>query len=355
MNTTTTSQTPDQYASDTLDSVLQLWADERQRTVVAIVTSGRLMISEATVMSVWSNLAGQYDNIDLVLQSYGGDANAAYQVVEVLRRHSKGELTAVVPFRAASAATLMCLGCDSILLDELARLGPLDMQVYEDKKGGSYSYKSALNPQMAIRQLNELSLASLQVTKNALVRDGVLADEAYEIASKFVIGLFNPLYCQVNPERLGEYSRMLAITTEYARRLLKRYSKLPDSDQVKLANKLVTGYPSHQYYIDYREAKEIGLPVQLMPDDFSLLAIRLLRKLYSADPQVIVLQPKPLKPGAKPTKPAAGTRPAKRTQGGSRKKGPAKPRSASRVRRTVSNSGGAAVTKALATTNGRHK
>ena len=42
-----------------------------------------------------------------------------------------------MPFWAKSAATLLCLGADKIVLGEHAELGPLDVQIYEEKKAGT--------------------------------------------------------------------------------------------------------------------------------------------------------------------------------------------------------------------------
>jgi hypothetical protein len=243
---------------------------------------------------MWSRLipSGIPGAVDLIVNSTGGDAHSAFQIVELIRRRMKDQksgLIGIVPFRAASAATLMCLGCDELMLDDLARLGPLDAQIYEEAKGGAYKRVSALNPQEAIKQLNESAIASMMATKNALVNDGVLAGEAYEIAKDLVIGLFSTMYGQVSPERLAEYSRILAIGREYATCLLRRHSKLSVADQDTVVDKLVKGYPSHGYYIDHLEAKDMKLKVVDIPSDLRILATRLLAQLFVAPSDVTVV------------------------------------------------------------------
>ena len=315
----TVTATPAPAKVQDLEGVLEEWATKRGRPAISIVTTGRSPLSEDHVLALWSKLVIQYDSLDLIIHSNGGDPHSAYQIVELIRRHmndAKSGLTAVVPYRAASAATLMCLGCDEIMLDELAHLGPLDMQVYEDRKGGTYRYKSALNPGMALRQLNEFALASLRSTKIALTKDGVLPDEAYEIAQGLVVGLFTPLYAQVNPERLAEYGRALDVTLEYATSLLKRHSALPPSEQKTIAEKLVKGYPSHHYNIDFHEARDLGLTIVPVPDALSFQAIELLRYLHSADSGVLLVNPTPPvpTPEAKPApRRKKGSTRAKRT------------------------------------------
>lgn len=66
--------------------------------------------------------------IDLWLESPGGDADAAYKVVLALRQRCR-HLRVVVPDYAKSAATLMTLGADKIMMASTAELGPLDAQI----------------------------------------------------------------------------------------------------------------------------------------------------------------------------------------------------------------------------------
>jgi hypothetical protein len=279
----------DPFAGDSLESVIQNVADERQSKVVALILN-RQSLNEGHVLQVWSHLSGKADRIHFIIHSGGGQINAAYQLVELLRRHASFVST-IVPLRAKSAATLLCLGADEIIMDELAQLGPLDTQMYEDRKGGDFRFSSALNPVKALEQLRDFSLESLKITKELLVKDGVLPDEAYEIATKFVGALTPPLYGQLSPEKLGEYSRALAISAEYAKVILKRYSKLTATQQVELVKKLVYSYPSHDYAIDYREAVDLNLPVRLA-DDYGSLMIRLMVQIIRSKDEVLVTEPR---------------------------------------------------------------
>lgn len=283
---------------DGLKSALQEWSNKRQRAVVSIANTNTL-IDERQVLELWGLLDDggwnePLDRIDLFIQSFGGDAHSAFQIIELIRRRmkdAKSGLTAIVPYRAASAATLMCLGCDTIMLGELGRLGPLDMQVYDDQKGGTYRFKSALNQETALEQLNEAALTLLRSAKGALVRDGALPHEAYELARGIVTGLFSPLYAQVSPEKLAENSRANTITLEYARCLLKRHSSLADAAREKLAKKLVKGYPSHGYYIDFEEAGELGLTVIRVEPELQPIMGRVFAQVNMTDPSVVILKP----------------------------------------------------------------
>lgn len=63
--------------------------------------------------------------LDLWLESPGGDAHAAYKLALLLRAHAS-RLRVVIPDYAKSAATLLTLAADEIYVAPVAELGPLD-------------------------------------------------------------------------------------------------------------------------------------------------------------------------------------------------------------------------------------
>ena len=206
----------------------------------------------------------QFEELDLVIHSGGGSIHAAYQVVELLRLHAK-VIHACVPLYAKSAATLLCLGADIIALDELAQLGPLDAQIYEEKSGGKREFTSALNPFKTLEQIQQFSLETLDISvKMIAARSGMGLDECLKHAVDFVRNTTDPLLKQLNPEKLGEYSRALAVGTEYGSRLLRRrFTSWDEEKRTEIIEKLVHGYPSHDSIIDYHELQEMGFRVDL--------------------------------------------------------------------------------------------
>ena len=208
----------------------------------------------------------QFEEMDLVIDSHGGSIHAAYQVIELLRLHTK-RINACVPLYAKSAATLLCLGAEEIFVDELAQLGPLDTQIYEEKKGGKGEFTSALNPFKTLEQLQKFSLETLDIAvKMIAVRSGMDLDECLKHAIEFVRGTTGPLFTQLNPEKLGEYNRALSVGTEYGDRLLRRFTSWDEEKRKAILEQLVHGYPSHEYIIDYHELKEMGFNVSLFTD-----------------------------------------------------------------------------------------
>jgi len=76
-------------------------------------------------LEVASSLSG--DQVDVLLHSPGGSAEAAESIVRLLRAHFKS-VRFIIPSVAKSAATMLALSGDEIILDTGAELGPIDPQ-----------------------------------------------------------------------------------------------------------------------------------------------------------------------------------------------------------------------------------
>ncbi len=270
---------------------LQAFADARKRPAVFLFVEESLHLKH--VMLLRASLGNRtFEELDLVVNSGGGSIHAVYQIVELLRMHTK-KLTACVPFYAKSAATLLCVGADEIILDDLAQLGPLDTQVYEEKRGGKGQFNSALNPFKTLEQLQKFSLESLDIAvKMISLRSGMDLDDCLKHGIEFVRATTGPLFAQLNPEKLGEYSRALSVGTEYGQRLLRRFKS--DWDQQKrdeVLEKLVHGYPSHDYIIDYHELQEIGFEARLFEGDERGVVLGLYRLILDEKSAVELVEP----------------------------------------------------------------
>ena len=86
------------------------------------------------------------DPIDLILHSPGGTAEAAEAIVEYLRGRFPG-LRVIVPVAAMSAATMMAMAADEIVMGAHSQLGPIDPQLTIGTPEGPRSAPAA-----AIRQ-----------------------------------------------------------------------------------------------------------------------------------------------------------------------------------------------------------
>ena len=91
--------------------------------------SDELLITLGDVEGFMEVVSGTHSGeLDLILHSPGGYAEAAESIMEYLRsRYS--HIRVIVPLAAMSAATMMALGADEIVMASHSQLGPIDPQI----------------------------------------------------------------------------------------------------------------------------------------------------------------------------------------------------------------------------------
>lgn len=67
--------------------------------------------------------------VTLLLDAPGGDGLAAERIIQLCKQYSQGDFETIVATRAKSAATMVCLGSDKILMGATSELGPIDPQI----------------------------------------------------------------------------------------------------------------------------------------------------------------------------------------------------------------------------------
>ena len=87
------------------------------------------------VDDVFDELRAEYKEcngrLSVIVDSGGGDIDAAYNLAMLFRRYGSDTLRFIVPRWAKSAATLLVCAGDDILMTPVAELGPLDPQITE--------------------------------------------------------------------------------------------------------------------------------------------------------------------------------------------------------------------------------
>jgi len=100
-------------------------------------------------MEACSNI-GNERKLDLFLHSPGGDPDAVEQICEYLRTRFD-HIRAIVPLNAMSAATMIALGADEILMGAHSQLGPIDPQLTVVMPEGPRTYSAqAIKDQFAL-------------------------------------------------------------------------------------------------------------------------------------------------------------------------------------------------------------
>jgi hypothetical protein len=202
-------------------------------------------------------------NILLYLITSGGDPNAGYRIARAIGHHyGTDNFRVAVPVQCKSAGTLICVGANSIVIFDKGELGPLDVQI--QKRDEIFEQSSGLD---ILRGMKYLRAEALETFREYLIDinagSGLSSKTASEIASKLVIGLFGPMYAQIDPIRLGELNAALAIAEEYGTRLSDKSKSLKSG----ALNKLINSYPTHGFVIDRAEARNFFNKVDA-PSDF---------------------------------------------------------------------------------------
>ena len=222
---------------------------------------------------------GHVKKLSILVDSPGGDADAAFHLVRAFRQYADNMEVFVVNW-AKSGATFVCLGADKILMGGNGELGPLDVQLTDPR--GSLIPKSALNVFKSLEYLQRYAMETLDLTTVLLMLKGNMdIPYAVEKALPFVSCVTSPLYQQVNPMELGEARRHLAVGEEYSKRIMKRYgySSLSNTKIEVIVKQLVWEYPSHSFVIDLEEAKSIGLNAEVLDEERAKLCEELLSKV----------------------------------------------------------------------------
>jgi hypothetical protein len=186
-------------------------------------------------------------NIILVLTTNGGDPDAGYRIVRIIKQYyDKGRFFLYVFGFCKSTGTLIALGADEIVMGDLAEFGPLDIQL---SGGDELTNTSGLSYLQSLIVLNEKIYSSFEDNFiNLKGGYGITTKTAAEIGSKLAIGIIEPISAQIDPLKLGEVQRAIKIASAYGERILGI-----NNDDIESVKKLIGNYPSHTFVIDFKE------------------------------------------------------------------------------------------------------
>jgi Serine dehydrogenase proteinase len=205
--------------------------------------------------------ASKRKNCVLILTTYGGSPDAAFLLARFIKRkYSDGQFFLFVLGRCKSAGTLVALGADEIVMSVYGEMGPLDIQLA--KEDSLWDRNSGLDIFAALNVINSQAYAIFELHFSQLITETggtITTRTAADIATNIATGLLTPITAQVDPLRLGSMQRSVAITRKYGE-LLKPHNPT-------LVERLITGYPSHGFVIDFQEAQEIFGCVRELDDD----------------------------------------------------------------------------------------
>lgn len=175
--------------------------------------------------------------LDVMITSPGGDGETALTMANICRAE-RADFRVIVPDIAKSAATLLALAADKVVMSSTSALGPIDPQIHSPNQG-QFIFVPARTIVEAIDDLQSKAqsnphayafyaslLADLNITTYQIAKD---ATERTEKLAAAMIKLGQP--------------------------------KLSDKSIKKIADGLQQ-YTYHAATIDYKEASALGIPVE---------------------------------------------------------------------------------------------
>jgi hypothetical protein len=235
----------------------------RKSRVITYLTSdrqgpinARVAMDIIPVISKQLQKIGKTQNIDLFLYSTGGDTMVPWRLVSMIREYCD-KFSVLVPYKAHSAATMIALGADEIVMTDLSELSPIDPST-----ANIFNPQDPQNPQAKIPISVEDVMAYFDLAKNKF---GIKNDEELaKIFNKFIES--NP---QIHPLALGNVNRIHNLIRILAKRLLKSHKMPMKEEEIeKIVDYFTEKLYSHQYFIGRREAKEdLGLKTVVYADE----------------------------------------------------------------------------------------
>lgn len=200
---------------------------------------------------------GQHEKIFLFIKSDGGSGQVSLRLVSLLRQHCQ-QLVVLIPLECASAATMIALGANQILMGPTAYLTAVDT-----------SLNHALSP---LDRDNDRVNVSLDELNRVIRLWRAQQPDATENPYKH-------LFPYVHPLVIGAVDRAESLSIMLCRELLS-YHIADEGTADQIATTLNSKYPSHNYPILLQEAQKIGLNVAPIPSDVNTLLLGL-NRLYS--------------------------------------------------------------------------
>jgi len=227
----------------------------RGSKVITYITSdrqgpinARVAMDIIPIISIQLRKIGKQKKIDLILYSSGGDTMVPWRLVSMIREYCD-HFSVIIPYKAHSAATMISLGADEIVMSDMSELSPIDPST-----ANVFNPVDPKNPQNRIPISVEDVMSYFDLAKNKF---GIKGDEELtKIFNKFVESTPS-----IHPLALGNINRTHNLIKVLAKKLLKSHEEQLEEEEIKKIVRFLTEeLYSHQYYFGRKEAKgELGI------------------------------------------------------------------------------------------------
>ena len=229
----------------------------RGRPLITYITSSRMNAAGIMAADVIPEFCKQITKIphektevDLLLVSNGGDPVVSWRIISLLRERFK-KVGVLLPYQAYSAATLVALGADDIVMHPFSNLGPVDPQLSGQR---NVPGKPGVQEQINFGA-EDLSHFIDFVCNDVGISDQEQKERAFELVCK-----------EVGAIPIGIAKRSSNLASSLGQKLLSLH--MTDQNKVKaISDSLNKSFYHHGYPVGRSEAEKIGLPITEAPDD----------------------------------------------------------------------------------------
>jgi hypothetical protein len=202
--------------------------------------------------------------IDIILHSPGGSAEATESIVELLRNRFSN-IRFIIPNVAKSAATMMAMSGEQLLLDDLSELGPID-------------------PQMIFVQDGRVIVSPVQAIKDQFKN---AQDEINQDPKNLPVWV--PILNWFGPSLLVQCDNHLKLAKELVTKWLQCYMFAGDPDATTKAQRIANYLADHNAF--HSHERRVGI-ADLQGLEVNILDMRTVKDLHEAirDLHIAIMQ-----------------------------------------------------------------
>lgn len=238
---------------------LKVLEEKFDMPIITYITSDRRGLTtriandSVRLISEHLEILGKQKIMGLFLYTPGGILMAPVRLVHLIREYCDA-FKVLVPHRALSAGSLLCLGADEIIMGKLAELSPVDPST-----ANAFNPQDPLVPQRRIPISVEDVVGYLKLAR----------DHANLQSEDKMLEVFRALTSQINTIALGNVQRVYGEIRLLVESLL-RIHMISEEEKLRIPDivKTLTEQYTHDYPICRVEAEKLGLKVNRPDEDF---------------------------------------------------------------------------------------
>lgn len=247
-----------------LDNACEAVKNYRNKPLLVLYYTYRAKMTEDDLDDVYQAFRDEglkpdqrLDELDVLIESYGGDPVAGYRLAQLIRDFGKN-INFLVPSHAYSAATILCFAGNEVRLGHYAGLSPIDLSLVSASEGSP-------NIEIELASIDSfMEFAGMAREQIERLLSRLNSEGKTQIDSDLLVKMVD----EIGALQIGKYFRERNLTGVYAKELLRSYmfEGLADANDRTdfVLHHFLSNAPSHQFHMDYHLCKKQGLKVEEM-------------------------------------------------------------------------------------------